>query len=314
LQHSIAFLDRASLGATLKTPSFPHAYRDYDSTAPSEVVQRLKGVTICITNKIPLRAETLAQLPDLKLIAVAATGTDIIDKQAAKARGITVVNIRNYAFNTVPEHVFAMIFALRRNLIAYREDVRRGVWQTVDTFCFFTHPIHDLRGATLGIVGFGVLGKSLARIAEAFDMTVLATDPVAASGLTDLETVLKGSDIVSLHCPLTPDTRNMIGAAELRLMKREAILINASRGGLVDEAALVEALRSGVIAGAGFDVLTTEPPKQGNALLGLLDMPNFILTPHVAWASREAMQILADQLIDNINAFVAGKPKNVVEE
>jgi len=314
LQHSIAFLDRASLGATLKTPNFPHVYRDYDSTLPSEVVERLKGVTICITNKIPLRAETLAQLPDLKLIAVAATGTDIVDKQAAKARGITVVNIRNYAFNTVPEHVFAMIFALRRNLIAYREDVRRGVWQTVDTFCFFTHPIHDLRGATLGIVGFGVLGKSLARIAEAFDMTVLATDLVPAPGLTDLETVLKGSDIVSLHCPLTPETRNMIGAAELRLMKREAILINASRRGLVDEAALVEALPGRVIAGAGFDVLTNEPPKQGNVLLGLLDLPNFILTPHVAWASREAMQILADQLIDNINAFVAGKPRNVVEE
>jgi len=314
LQHSIAFLDRASLGATLKTPNFPHAYRAYDSTAPSEVVERLKGVTICITNKIPLRADTLAQLPDLKLIAVAATGTDIVDKQAAKARGITVVNIRNYAFNTVPEHVFAMIFALKRNLIAYREDVKRGVWQTVDTFCFFTHPIHDLRGATLGIVGFGVLGKSLARIAEAFDMTVLATDLVPAPGLTDLETVLKGSDIVSLHCPLTPDTRNMIGAKELRLMKRDSILINASRGGLVDEAALVEALRGGVIAGAGFDVLTTEPPKQGNVLLGLLDLPNFILTPHVAWASREAMQILADQLIDNIDAFVAGKPRNVVEE
>ena len=314
MQHSIAFLDRASLGATLKTPNFPHAYRDYDSTAPAEVAERLKGVTICITNKIPLRADTLAQLPDLKLIAVAATGTDIVDKQAAKARGITVVNIRNYAFNTVPEHVFAMIFALRRNLIAYREDVRRGVWQTVDTFCFFPHPIHDLRGATLGIVGFGVLGKSLARIAEAFDMTVLATDLVAAPGLIDLETVLKGSDIVSLHCPLTPQTRNMIGAAELRLMRREAILINASRGGLVDEAALVEALRGGVIAGAGFDVLTNEPPKQGNVLLSLLDMPNFILTPHVAWASREAMQILADQLIDNINAFVAGKPRNVVEE
>jgi len=314
LQHSIAFLDRASLGATLKTPNFPHAYRDYDSTAPAEVAERLKGVTICITNKVPLRAETLAQLPDLKLIAVAATGTDIVDKQAAKARGITVVNIRNYAFNTVPEHVFAMIFALRRNLIAYREDVRRGVWQTVDTFCFFPHPIHDLRGATLGIVGFGVLGKALARLAEAFDMMVLATDLVPGPGLLDLEAVLKGSDIVSLHCPLTPQTRNMIGAAELRLMRREAILINASRGGLVDEAALVEAVRSGVIAGAGFDVLTNEPPKQGNVLLGLLDMPNFILTPHVAWASREAMQMLADQLIDNINAFVAGKPRNVVEE
>ena len=314
MQHRIAFLDRASLGATLKTPGFPHHYREYDTTPPDLVAERLEGITICITNKVPVRAAALAQLPDLRLIAVAATGTDIVDKQACRERGITVVNIRNYAFNTVPEHVFAMIFALRRNLIAYREDVKRGVWQTVDTFCFFDHPIRDLRGATLGIVGYGVLGKALARLAEAFDMTVLATDLVPAPGLTDLATVLKGSDIVSLHCPLTPQTRNMIGAAELRLMRRDAILFNASRGGLVDEAALVEALRSGVIAGAGFDVLTNEPPKQGNVLLGLLDLPNFILTPHVAWASREAMQILADQLIDNIDAFVAGKPRNVVEE
>jgi glycerate dehydrogenase len=314
LQHAIAFLDRASLGATLKTPNFPHDYREYDSTPPDLVVERLRGVTICITNKVALRAETLAQLPDLKLIAVAATGTDIVDKQACRARGIAVVNIRNYAFNTVPEHVFAMIFALRRNLIAYREDVKRGVWQTVDTFCFFPHPIHDLRGATLGIVGFGVLGRALARLAEAFDMTVLATDLVPAPGLLELDAVLEGSDIVSLHCPLTPQTRNMIGASQLRRMRRDAILINASRGGLVDEAALAEALRAGVIAGAGFDVLTTEPPKQGNVLLGLLDLPSFILTPHVAWASREAMQILADQLIDNIDAFAAGRPKNVVEE
>ena len=314
MQHTIAFLDRASLGATLKTPRFPHDYREYDSTPPELVAERLQGVSICITNKVPLRAPVIEQLPDLKLIAVAATGTVVVDKPACKARGITVVNLRNYAYNTVPEHVFAMIFALRRNLIAYRDDVKRGVWQTVDTFCFFPHPIHDLRGATLGIVGYGVLGKALARLAEAFDMTVLATDMVPAAGLVDLETVLKGSDIVSLHCPLTPQTRNMIGAAELRLMRRDAILINASRGGLVDEAALVKALRGGVIAGAGFDVLTTEPPKQGNVLLGLLDLPNFILTPHVAWASREAMQILADQLIDNIDAFVAGKPRNVVEE
>ena len=314
MQHRIAFLDRASLGATLKTPQFPHDYREYDSTPPELVAERLQGVSICITNKVPLRAPVIEQLPDLKLIAVAATGTDVVDKPACKARGITVVNIRNYAYNTVPEHVFAMIFALRRNLIAYRDDVKRGVWQTVDTFCFFPHPIHDLRGATLGIVGYGVLGKALARLAEAFDMTVLATDMVPAPGLVDLETVLKGSDIVSLHCPLTPQTRNMIGAAELRLMRRNAILINAARGGLVDEAALVGALRGGVIAGAGFDVLTTEPPKQGNVLLGLLDLPNFILTPHVAWASREAMQILADQLIDNIEAFVAGRPRNVVEE
>src|SRR5579871_4573026 len=165
MQHSIVFLDRASLGATVRAPKFPHSYKDYDSTPADQIVARLKGATIALTNKIPLRADTLAQLPDLKFIAVAATGTDVIDKKYCKAHGIAVSNIRNYAFNTVPEHVFMMIFALRRNLIAYREDVKRGRWQTVDTFCFFDHPIHDVAGSTIGIVGYGALGKGIAKAA-----------------------------------------------------------------------------------------------------------------------------------------------------
>ena len=314
MDHSIVFLDRASLGATLRKPSFPHSYRDYPSTLPGEVVERLAGATIAITNKIPLRADSLAKLPGLKLIAVAATGTDVVDKKYCRAHGIAVSNIRNYAYNTVPEHVFTMIFALRRSLFAYRDDVRNGRWQTIDTFCFFDHPINDIAGTTIGIVGYGALGKGIARIAQAFGMKVLATDVVPAPGLVDLATVLRESDVVTLHVPLTEQTRNMIGAQELASMKRTALLINAARGGLVDEAALAEALRGGAIAGAGFDVLTAEPPRQGNVLLGLLDLPNFILTPHVAWASREAMQILADQLVDNVEAFVAGAPRNLVEE
>ncbi len=313
MTHSIVFLDRASLGATLRRPNFPHAYAEYDATPVDKVVERLKGVSICITNKIPLRAAAIEQLPDLKFIAVAATGTDVIDKAPCKARGILVSNIRNYAFNTVPEHVFTLIFALRRNLIAYRDDVKRGRWQTVDTFCFFDHPIHDIAGSTIGIVGYGALGKGIGKIAQAFGMKVLATDVVPGPGLVDLATILRESDIVTLQTPLTEQTRNMIGTAELNMMKKTALLINAARGGLVDEAALAQALRAGTIAGAGFDVLTSEPPKQGNPLLGLLDLPNFILTPHVAWASREAMQILADQLIDNVEAFVAGQPRNLVE-
>ena len=314
MQHSIVFLDRASLGATVRKPNFAHSYRDYESTLASQVVERLKGVTIAITNKIPLRAEALAQLPDLKLIAVSATGTDVVDKKYCAAHGIAVCNIRSYAFNTVPEHVFTMIFALRRNLIAYRDEVKRGRWQTIDTFCFFDPPIHDVAGTTLGIVGYGALGKGIAMIAQAFGMKTLAMDVVPAPGLVDLETILRQSDIVSLHVPLTDQTRNMIGAAQLKLMKPSALLINAARGGLVDEAALVHALRNGIIGGAGFDVLTTEPPKQGNVLLDALDLPNLIVTPHVAWASREAMQILADQLIDNIEAWVAGTPRNLVTD
>lgn len=312
MQHSIVFLDRSTLEANLRTPSFPHTYKEYAVTSPDEIVPRLQDATIAIINKVPMREATLAALPNLKLIAVAATGTDVVDKVACKARGIIVSNIRNYAFNTVPEHVFALAFALRRNLMAYRDDVRAGRWQQCDQFCFFDHPIRDMRGSTMGIVGYGAIGKSVARIAEAFGQKVLAYDVFPQPGLVDLETLLRGSDIITLHAPLTPETKNMIGAREFELMKKDAILINTGRGGLVDEAALAEALTKGTIGGAGFDVLTVEPPKQGNLLLDLR-LPNFIITPHVAWASLEAMQILADQLIDNVEAFAAGKPQNVVE-
>jgi glycerate dehydrogenase len=312
VQHSIAFLDRSTLEAKLRAPNFPHSYKEYAVTAVDEILDRLQGVTIAIINKVPMREATLAKLPDLKLIAVAATGTDVVDKAYCKVRGIVVSNIRNYAFNTVPEHVFALAFALRRNLVAYRDDVRAGRWQACDQFCFFDHPIRDMRGSTIGIVGYGAIGKAVGRTAEAFGMKVLAYDVVAQPGLTEFETLLRESDIVTLHLPLTPETKHMIGAREFRLMKNDAILINTGRGGLVDEQALADALNGKIIGGAGFDVLTVEPPKQGNILLDLR-LPNFIVTPHVAWASREAMQILADQLIDNVEAFAAGKPQNVVD-
>jgi glycerate dehydrogenase len=249
------------------------------------------------------------------MIAVAATGYDVIDIDACRERGIAVANIRNYAVHTVPEHTFAMIFALRRNLIAYREDVLRGRWQAQDQFCFFDHPIQDLHGSTLGIFGEGALGQATAVIARALGMRVLFADhppPKAADvEFTDPETVFAQSDIISLHCPLTPASRNFIGIEQFKKMKRSAILINTARGGLVDEHALKTALETGLIAGAGFDVLTKEPPKEGNPLLEVRT-PNFILTPHVAWASDGAMQFLADQLIDNIEASIAGTPQNLV--
>jgi len=314
VQHAIVFLDRESVDAKVRRPNFPHSYKEYESTwTVEEILDRLKDATIAIINKVPMRADTLKQLPKLKLIAVAATGTDGVDKAYCKANGITVVNIRNYAFNTVPEHVLALIFALRRNLFAYVEDTKAGVWNRSSQFCFLTHPIRDIAGSTLGIVGYGALGKSIAKRAEALGMKVLPFDVVPQAGLVDFDTILRESDIITLHVPLTPETKNMIGAAELKKMKPTAILINTARGGLVDEAALAEALQKGTIAGAGFDVLTKEPPKDGNVLLDL-KLPNLIVTPHVAWASQEAMQILADQLIDNVEAFVAGKPQNVVLE
>jgi glycerate dehydrogenase len=312
-EHTIVFLDRETLGATLRSPGFPHRYVEHDATSPGEVVERLRGATICITNKVPVRADALARLPDLRLIAVAATGTDIIDKEAAAARGVTVVNIRDYAFNTVPEHVLALMFALRRNLLAYAGDVRAGRWAKARQFCFLDHPIRDVAGSTMGIVGFGAIGRAIARRAEALGMRVLAHDVAPRDGLVDLDTILRESDVVTLHVPLTPQTRGMIGASELARMRPGAVLINTARGGLVDEAALAAALKEGRIAGAGFDVLTEEPPRNGNVLLDDPSIPNLIVTPHVAWASLEAMQILADQLVDNIEAFVAGAPRNVVE-
>jgi len=311
----IVFLDRQSLKAELRPPSFAHAWTEHEQTRPDQVVERLQHATVAISNKVPLRRDSLVQLPNLKLIAMAATGYDVIDIEACRELGVAVVNIRNYAVHTVPEHAFALVFALRRNLIAYRDDVLKGRWQTEQQFCFFDHPIQDLHGSTLGIFGEGVLGQATAKIAQALGMKVLFADhaPPKAAGVdfVDPARVFAESDIISLHCPLTPESRHFIGMAQLQQMKRNALLINTSRGGLVDEQALKTALENGVIAGAGFDVLTQEPPKNGNPLLEITT-PNFILTPHVAWASTQAMQFLANQLIDNIEAFVAGKPQHLV--
>ena len=313
-QH-IVFLDRSTLQANVRRPAFAHTWQEYPVSSPGELLERLQNATVAITNKVPLRAETLRQLPELRMIAIAATGFDVVDIDYCKAHGIAVANIRNYAVHTVPEHTFALISALRRNLIAYRQDVERGRWQQVDQFCFFDHPIRDLHGSTLGLIGEGSLGQATAHIGRGFGMRVLFADhePPKAPGVqfTPFAQVLSQSDVISLHSPLTEATRNLIGMRELRQMKRTALLINTARGGLVDEQALAQALKEGIIAGAGFDVLTNEPPKAGNPLLEL-HQPNFILTPHIAWASEGAMQFLADQLIDNIESFVAGRGQNLL--
>jgi glycerate dehydrogenase len=311
VRHSIVFLDRATLGVPLRRPEFAHDYHDYDATRPDQVVARLRDATIAINNKVPLREAALALLPNLRLIALAATGSDCVDKDFCRAHGITVCNIRDYATDTVPEHVLALMFALKRSLVAYDRDIRRGKWQTVGQFCYFDHPIGQVAGSTLGIIGYGALGRALATRAKALGMNVLVHTRSGGDGAVDLDTLLSQSDVVSLHCPLTDATRNLIGTREFALMKPEAILINTARGGLVDEAALAQALTSGCIAGAGIDVLTEEPPVNGNILLDL-DLSNLIVTPHVAWASRPAMESLAEQLTGNIEAFVAGRPRNVV--
>ena len=314
----IVYLERESVIADVRRPAFAHDWTEYPKTAPDELVERLRGATIAIVNKVPLPAAAVDALPELKMIAVAATGTNIVDLDACRRRGIVVSNIRGYAAHTVPEHVFSLLLALSRNLFAWRETVQAGRWQQSDQFCLFDHPIRDLHGATLGVIGSGSLGNGVVRLAEAFGMRVLRAEHRAAAvvrpGYTAFAEVLAAADAISLHCPLNDETRGLIGEAELRAMKPTAMLINTARGGIVDEAALIRALREGWIAGAGVDVITAEPPPAGHPMVdpALLALPNFLLTPHVAWASRPAMQALADQLIDNIEAFVAGNPRNVV--
>jgi glycerate dehydrogenase len=314
----IIFLDRETLPdeIILKSFAFPNDLTVYQGTLPGEVAGRIAEADIVITNKVPVSGQALQSAPRVKLIAVAATGTDIIDIEACRKRGIVVSNIRNYAINTVPEHTFALILTLRRSVLSYRDSVLKGRWQEAGQFCFFDHPIRDLASSTLGVIGDGVLGKAVADLGKAFGMRVLFSDYKGTTGMgplyTPFEQVLRQSDVITLHTPLIPTTRNMIGAAEFAVMERRPLLINAARGGLVDEDALAEALREGRLAGAGFDVATIEPPPKDHVLMRLLEMPNFILTPHVAWASREAIQSLADQLVDNVDAFVAGKPKNIV--
>ncbi|MFZ2268764.1 MAG: D-2-hydroxyacid dehydrogenase [Azonexus sp.] len=317
MQH-IVQLESESLIADVRRPGFAHQWTEYPATMPTQVLERLRGASIAISNKVPLPRSVLEALPELRMVAVSATGTNNVDLAACRERGIVVSNIRGYAEHTVPEHVFALLLALSRNLIAWRETVQAGAWQKSRQFCLFDHPIRDLYGATLGLVGSGSLGRGVARLAEAFGMRVLRAEQREATtlrpGYTAFETVLQEADAVTLHCPLTAETTHLIGAPELRAMKPSALLINTGRGGLVDEMALVQALREGWIAGAGFDVITVEPPPAGHPMLDpeLLALPNFLLTPHVAWASRPAMQVLADQLIGNIEAFVAGAPRNRV--
>jgi glycerate dehydrogenase len=314
----VVFLDSATFPkeTRLQAFSFPNELVTYEASAPDEVAARIADAEIVLTNKAPITAEAIASAPKLEMIAVAATGYDIVDTAACKARGIVVSNIRNYAVNTVPEHTFALMLALRRSIVAYRQSVLDGAWERSGQFCYFDYPIHDLSGATLGIIGDGVLGQSVADIGRAFGMKTLFSTYKGVDGMgplyTPFEEVLRRSDVITLHAPLMPATRNMISAAEFQLMERRPLIINTARGGLVDEAALADALEAGQISGAGFDVATSEPLAADNPLRRILDRPDFILTPHVAWSSREAVQGLADQLVENVELFVRGTPRHRV--
>ena len=314
----IVFLDRGTFAPEIELvrPNIEHDWVEYAATSPDQIVERLQGAAVAITNKVPIRAETLAQLPDLKMVSVAATGFDVIDVPACRDHGVAVSNVRGYAVNTVPEHTFALIFALRRAIAAYAQDVVDGKWQDAGQFCFHTHPIKDLRGSTLGIFGEGNLGQSVADIARALGMTVLFAAHKGVDGLgplyTPFDEVLERSDVITLHCPLMPGTRNMLASAEFAKMKLQPLIINTARGGLVDEQDLVAALDEGLVGGIGFDVLTAEPPAHDHPLMKVADRANVIITPHVAWASFEAQTECWRQTVDHVNAFFGGQAKNLV--
>ena len=315
---NIVHLDSDSIGPdiVLTRPSCDHQWTGYGHTEEAELVPRLASADIAIVNKIGLDAGTLAQLPALRMIAVSATGYDRIDVDACRERGIAVSNVRGYASRTVPEHTFALILALRRGLKGFQSDVEAGKWQTSRQFCLFTQPVGDLHGATLGLIGSGAIGAAVGRIGAAFGMRVIRAARKGARdippGYTPFDQVVEQSDILSLHCPLTPETAGLIAAPELSRMQNSALLINTSRGGLVDEKDLMDALDNGSIAGAGFDVLSHEPPPPDHLFLKNLDRPNFILTPHVGWSSRDARQALWDQLIGHIDSFAGGRASNNV--
>lgn len=300
-------LDLGSLRATLPEWIFL-------TTGACDAKALPKQADVLVSNKVILDADAINCSENLKLICIAATGTNNVDLAAATAKGITVCNVRNYATASVVEHVFGLILCLTRSLPQYMQAVKQDKWQLSDTFCMLDYPVKELKGQTLGIIGFGELGRSVAAMGEAFGMTVLVAERRGASlrqGRTPFQEVLSGADIISIHCPLTQDTCNLIGSAELMCMKRDAVLINVARGGIVNESDLSDALQAGEIGGAALDVLTEEPPRSGNPLLSR-SHPNLILTPHIAWASRTSRQSLVNEIASNIQAFFSGKPRNVV--
>ncbi len=311
----IVFIERNTIKANFRRPKFEHEWVEYPELFAHQVTERIRDATIIISNKLSLGEPQLVAAPNVRLIAIAATGADCVDLEYCRRRGITVCNVRGYAASSVPEHVLMLILALRRNLLAYRADVQEGKWQQSKQFCLLTHPLNDIKGSTIGIIGHGAIGKSMARLGEVLGMKVLLAEHKNAHetrpGRTSFADVLTESDVVTLHCPLTEETRDMLGLEEFAMMKPSALLINTARGALIQDEALVQALQSGLIAGAAVDCLREEPPRNGGPLLDL-NLPNFIVTPHVAWASNEAVQALADQVIDNVEAFVAGRPQNTL--
>jgi len=310
------FLDFATMGSGLDLGELESLVSElvvYNDSPDATIAERIADADIVLTNKIRLSRELLERAPKLRFIALTATGTDNIDTEAARAHGIGVANIRHYCTQSVVEHVFGVLLSLTHSLERYHDAVREGEWQRSADFCMLHFPIRELSAMTLGIVGYGALGQGVARIARDFGMQVLVAARPGTEGVPDgrvgFERMLAASDVISLHCPLNEDTRNLFGAREFRAMKPGAIFINTARGGLVDSQALVDALTHGEIAAAAVDVLPKEPPVGGDPLL---DYPgdNLIVTPHIAWATDEARQNAIDELAANTRAFLDGVERN----
>lgn len=312
------FLDYASLGPGLDISAL-HALLPglavFDNTEDHEVAARIGGAVFVIGNKMRLCDEAFRSNPQLRFIGLTATGTDNVDLDAAKRHGVAVCNIRAYCTSSVAEHVFGCLLNLTHKLSLYDADVRAGKWQRSTDFCLLTHPLRELSAMTLGIVGYGELGKEVARIGTAFGMTVIVSARpganTVAAGRVSFDQLLEVADVISLHCPLTSESRKLFAAPQFQRMKTDSILINTSRGGLVDSAALADALRDGEIAAAAIDVLPQEPPLAGDPLLDY-DGPNLMLTPHIAWATSEARQAAINELTANIAAYLEGNERNRV--
>lgn len=311
---NIVFLDGASLPSPMSRPAEASRWTEREKTSLVQVVEALAGADVAITNKVRIDRSALEQLPGLKLICVAATGYDCVDIAACRDQGVTVCNVPAYSAFSVAESVIGSLFALRRQLLAYRTAATTD-WPSSSHFCVHGAPIQDLQGSTLGIVGRGDIGSRVARLARALEINVLFAEHRGASrvreGYTAFDDVLAQADALTLHCPLTPQTRYLIGSAEIARMKPGALLINTARGPLVDENAVLAGLANGQLAGAALDVLYAEPPRDDHPLLHS-EHPNLIVTPHVAWASQSSVAKLKGVLAANIAAFAAGAPINVV--
>ena len=317
--HSRAvFLDHSSLDlGDLDMAPLERAFTElqmHDRSTPAQVVERLQGAQVAISNKVPLDAAVFAACPELKLVLIAATGSNNIDLAAAREHEGTVCNCQGYGTPSVAQHTLMLLLALATRLPDYQRAIREGRWQQAQQFCLLDFPIVELAGKTLGLLGHGELGGAVAKLAEAFGMRVLLGQLPGRAARPDrlpLSELLPQVDALTLHCPLTVDTFNLIDAAELALMKPGAFLINTARGGLVNEQALADALRRGHLGGAATDVLSQEPPTAGNPLLDA-DLPRLIVTPHSAWGSREARQRIVMQLAENAEAFFSDAPCRVV--